>query len=71
MELIHIAVAQLNPVVGDLDYNSNLILDSAKEASSKGAKLLVTTELFLTGYPPEDLLFRRSFIANVESTIKF
>jgi NAD+ synthase (glutamine-hydrolysing) len=70
MELIHIAVAQLNPVVGDLDYNSNLILDSAKEASSKGAKLLVTTELFLTGYPPEDLLFRRSFIANVESTIK-
>ena len=70
MELINIAVAQLNPIVGDLDYNANLILESAKQASSKGAKLLVTSELILTGYPPEDLLFRKSFIAKVENTIK-
>ncbi len=70
MELMQIVIAQLNPIVGDLDHNANLIFESAKQASSKGAKLLVTTELILTGYPPEDLLFRKSFIDKVQSTIK-
>ena len=57
-----IALAQINPLLGDLAGNAQLILKAAQEASAKGAKLLVTPELSLTGYPPEDLLLRPAFI---------
>jgi NAD+ synthase (glutamine-hydrolysing) len=58
----HIALAQINPVVGDLSGNAKLIRDAAEVAYRSGAKLLVTPELALTGYPPEDLLLRPAFI---------
>jgi NAD+ synthase (glutamine-hydrolysing) len=58
----HIALAQINPVVGDLSGNAKLIGDAAAVAHRSGAKLLVTPELALTGYPPEDLLLRPAFI---------
>jgi NAD+ synthase (glutamine-hydrolysing) len=58
----HIALAQINPVVGDLSGNAKLISDIAEVAHRAGAKLLITPELALTGYPPEDLLLRPSFI---------
>jgi NAD+ synthase (glutamine-hydrolysing) len=58
----HIALAQINPVVGDLSGNAKLIRDAAEVAHRAGAKLLVTPELALTGYPPEDLLLRPAFI---------
>jgi NAD+ synthase (glutamine-hydrolysing) len=58
----HIALAQINPVVGDLSGNAKLISDAAEVAHRAGAKLLVTPELALTGYPPEDLLLRPAFI---------
>ena len=58
----HIAIAQINPVVGDLSGNAKLISDAAEVAYSAGAKLLITPELALTGYPPEDLLLRPAFI---------
>jgi len=58
----HIALAQINPVVGDLGGNAKLIRDAAEVAHRAGAKLLVTPELALTGYPPEDLLLRPAFI---------
>jgi NAD+ synthase (glutamine-hydrolysing) len=57
-----IALAQINPLLGDLAGNAQLIHKAAQEASAKGAKLLVTPELSLTGYPPEDLLLRPAFI---------
>lgn len=57
-----IALAQINPLLGDLAGNAQLILKAAQDAYSKGAKLLVTPELSLTGYPPEDLLLRPAFI---------
>lgn len=57
-----IALAQINPLLGDLAGNAQLILKAAQEASTKGAKLLITPELALTGYPPEDLLLRPAFI---------
>ena len=57
-----IALAQINPLLGDLAGNAQLILQSAEEAFKNGAKLLVTPELSLTGYPPEDLLLRPAFI---------
>ena len=62
MTPFHIALAQINPVVGDLSGNVKLISDAAEVAHRAGAKLLITPELALTGYPPEDLLLRPAFI---------
>jgi NAD+ synthase (glutamine-hydrolysing) len=57
-----IALAQINPLLGDLAGNAQLIHKAAQEAFNQGAKLVVTPELSLTGYPPEDLLLRPAFI---------
>jgi NAD+ synthase (glutamine-hydrolysing) len=65
-----IALSQSNPVLGDLTKNAQLILDDAKKSNAKGAKLLVTPELSLTGYPPEDLLLRDAFIQAVDQQLK-
>ena len=62
MTPFHIALAQINPVVGDLGGNAKLIRDAAEVAHRAGAKLLIAPELALTGYPPEDLLLRPAFI---------
>jgi NAD+ synthase (glutamine-hydrolysing) len=59
---MHIAVAQLNQVIGDLGGNAAAIRDAVGEAQRAGARLVVTPELSLPGYPPEDLLLRPSFI---------
>jgi len=64
-----IALAQSNFVLGDLHANAQIILTLAKSAYTKGAKLLVTPELSLTGYPPEDLLLRDAFIHAIESEL--
>jgi NAD+ synthetase len=56
-----IAIAQLNVTVGDLDGNAAKISEAARLAKSGGAGLLLTTELALSGYPPEDLLLRDDF----------
>ncbi|MEN8444760.1 MAG: nitrilase-related carbon-nitrogen hydrolase, partial [Cyanobacteria bacterium J06555_13] len=53
-----IAIAQINPTVGDLAGNAQRILDAAQQASDLGADLLLTHELSLCGYPPRDLLMR-------------
>ena len=58
---VRVAVAQINFTVGDLDGNVRKIVDFAGRAVDAGADVLVTTELALSGYPPEDLLLRRSF----------
>ncbi|MEG4574759.1 NAD+ synthase [Microcoleus sp. N3A4] len=58
-----IAIAQLNPMIGDIFGNSNLIREAAKKAEVEGANLLLTPELSLIGYPPRDLLIDPSFIA--------
>ncbi|MFW5431732.1 MAG: NAD+ synthase [Methylophilaceae bacterium] len=57
-----IAIAQLNAVVGDISGNADKIIQFATEAKQHGASLLITPELALCGYPPEDLLFRQDFI---------
>ena len=55
-----IAMAQLNPVVGDVAGNTAQVIEAAIEARDRlGARLLITPELMLTGYPPEDLLLRK------------
>lgn len=61
MSSLKIAVAQINCVVGDLAGNAERILDAAGRAKAGGADLLLTPELALCGYPPEDLLLRPDF----------
>ena len=58
---LKIAIAQINCVVGDLSGNVAKILIAAEQAKQGGATLLLTPELSLTGYPPEDLLLREDF----------
>src|SRR5512138_2038920 len=59
---MHVAVAQLDQVIGDLPGNAAAILHAAGEAKRGGARLVVTPELSLPGYPPEDLLLRPAFV---------
>jgi NAD+ synthase (glutamine-hydrolysing) len=59
---MRLALAQIDPVVGDLDGNRELILAQIEEARTAGADLLVLPELAVTGYPPEDLLLRPGFV---------
>jgi NAD+ synthase (glutamine-hydrolysing) len=58
-----VALAQINATVGDLDGNARLIEAAARAAHAQGAVLVLTPELALTGYPPEDLLLRPAFMA--------
>jgi predicted amidohydrolase len=55
------AIAQLNYTVGDIDGNAAKIADAAVRAAQGGASLLLTTELAICGYSPEDLLLRDDF----------
>jgi NAD+ synthase (glutamine-hydrolysing) len=66
MKKLHLAIAQFNPVVGDVEGNFQRILKQSIEAREKlKADLIVFPELALTGYPPEDLLLRPDFIKRV------
>jgi len=65
-----IAIAQLNPTIGDIFGNSHLILEAAKKAEVEGANLLLTPELSLIGYPPRDLLLNPSFIAAASAQLQ-
>src|SRR5262249_62292122 len=58
---VKIAIAQINCIVGDLAGNSAKILEYCAKARAAGADLLLTPELALCGYPPEDLLLRDGF----------
>lgn len=65
-----IALAQINPTVGAIDANAELILEWAHRARQEhAADVVVFPELALTGYPPEDLLFRPGFIKLVEAAL--
>ena len=57
-------LAQINPVVGDLEGNAKKILYTASKASSISADLVLTPELSLLGYPPNDLLLKKNLIKN-------
>jgi len=59
--VLQIALAQINPVVGDLAGNARLIRAAVGEAASQGAQLVLVPEMALTGYPIEDLALRPSF----------
>jgi len=59
---LRIALAQANPKLGDIDGNVKLALEFRSEAEAAGADLVVFPELFICGYPPEDLVLKPSFI---------
>src|SRR5436305_2469949 len=66
---MRLALAQINPTVGDLDGNRELILARIEEARAAGADLLVLPELAVTGYPPEDLLLRPGFVRAARASL--
>jgi NAD+ synthase (glutamine-hydrolysing) len=67
---VRLALAQINPIVGDLEGNRELILGRLSEAKSNAADLVVFPELAVTGYPPEDLLLRPGFIRAAEDSVE-
>ncbi len=70
MSNLRIAIAQLNLVVGDLAGNAQRIVDATLRARELGASLVLTPELALCGYPPEDLLLRPDFFRACEREMR-
>ena len=62
---MRIALAQINPLVGDIDGNERLVRERLVEAREAGAQIVLFPELTLTGYPPEDLLLKEHLLADV------
>src|SRR5258707_3801306 len=59
---MQVGFAQINTTVGDIETNARKILAAYQEASQQGAQLVITPELALTGYPPQDLVFKSGFV---------
>ncbi|WNO09869.1 NAD+ synthase [Teredinibacter sp. KSP-S5-2] len=71
MSALTIVAAQVNPLVGDIDGNTELVLKASREAISQyNADIVLFPELTLTGYPPEDLLLRESIGHRVDRALK-
>ena len=68
-DTLRIAVAQLNPVMGDIPGNLARARAARAEAARHGAELVMFTELFISGYPPEDLVLRASFVEACEAAV--
>src|SRR5262245_51371556 len=68
--VVKIAIAQINCVVGDLAGNAAKILQYCEKARAAGADLMITPELALCGYPPEDLLLRDGFYRECEAAME-
>ena len=66
---LEVAVLQFNPTIGDLAGNARSIVAAARQAYADGARLVVTPEMALCGYPPEDLLLRPAFMNACEQTL--
>ncbi|MHC4415821.1 MAG: NAD+ synthase [Planctomycetota bacterium] len=67
---MRLALAQLNPTVGDVAGNTRLLLEAIDRAREQGADLLVATELGLIGYPPRDLLFREGVVEACDRAVR-
>ncbi|MEO0980277.1 MAG: nitrilase-related carbon-nitrogen hydrolase, partial [Pseudomonadota bacterium] len=59
-----LAVAQLNPTLGDVSGNAELVRDARRQAAEGGAHNMLSSALILSGYPPEDLVLKPAFVQN-------
>jgi NAD+ synthase (glutamine-hydrolysing) len=66
---LRLALAQIDPTVGDLEGNARLISESIERGREAGARLVILPELCLSGYPPEDLVLRRDFLDAVRRSL--
>src|SRR5919204_1740401 len=66
---LRLALAQINPTVGDLTGNERKVRDALDGARRAGAQLVLFPELVVTGYPPEDLLLKEHFLRDARATI--
>src|SRR5918995_3017939 len=69
-DLLRVALAQINPTVGDIRGNARKIAERIGAAREQGAALVVFPELTLSGYPPEDLLLKTSFLDQGDSALE-
>ncbi len=67
---LKIALAQINPAVGALVENAQLIVDTAIDAAGQGAQIVLFPELVMCGYPPEDLVLKPKFVADCMAMVK-
>ena len=67
---LKIALAQMNPVLGDLAGNAAKLEAARAEAAAKGADIVVFPELFICGYPPEDLVRKPAFAAACRAAVE-
>jgi NAD+ synthase/NAD+ synthase (glutamine-hydrolysing) len=65
-----IAIAQLNPIIGDLRHNADQIRSAVQDAVQQGATFVLTPELSLCGYPPRDLLLQPRFVQAMAETLE-
>src|SRR5438477_2704033 len=70
IEVVRIDLAQVNPTVGDLEGNAHLVIDWTEKARQAGADIVCFHELVLTGYPPEDLVLKPSFVRDNIAQLK-
>jgi NAD+ synthase (glutamine-hydrolysing) len=70
MRTLRIAMAQINPIVGDLAGNRDMIISGIGRAKKAGADIIAFPELALTGYPPEDLLLKTQFVKDNLRTLR-
>jgi len=68
--IMKIAIAQINPIIGDLLGNTQKILEMSQQAASENVRLLLTPELSICGYPPRDLLLNPSFVESIDKTLQ-
>lgn len=70
MPTLRLALAQVNPTVGDLTGNAETVRRTSRTAVTAGAQLVVFPEMMLTGYPVEDLVFRKSFVTASRAALR-
>ncbi len=66
---MRILLAQINPIIGDLEYNTQKILGAIEDAKKQGVDLILFPEMCITGYPPEDFLLLHDFIDTVHEKL--
>ncbi|MBW3591844.1 MAG: hypothetical protein KY393_08385, partial [Actinobacteria bacterium] len=68
--MIRLALAQVNPTIGDLEGNASIVTRAISDAMAQGADVVAFPELVITGYPPDDLLLSPAFITDSNQALE-